>query len=220
MKPLSKRLRAVLAHLGGTRVLYDVGTDHAYLPIAAVRKKGVESVIAVDNKPGPLSIAQKNVRDAGLEDKITLKLTEGLDSMSETVDTLTIAGLGGHTAARVVREGDIENTVRLIIQPNDHAEAVRALCDGSDLAIVDETFVIERNRLYVIIVMERGTMTLTERERVFGPVLLRKRDEAYMTYLESQRERLISTLQNIPDKETTALNEKLAMLEAILNERK
>lgn len=220
MRLHSKRLLSVLSHLEDTRVLYDVGTDHAYLPIAAVREKGVEHAIAVDNKLGPLSRAEKNVAEAGLSQAITLKHTEGLEALTDDVDTVVAAGLGGPTIYNVIHEADLKHVKRLVLQPNDHAEMVRMLCDMRHLEIVDETYAIERGKLYPVIVMEEGNMTLTESERYYGPILTTKREKPYMRHLIEEYARLLVTIEQVPAKDKLPLITKKALLEEIFYERK
>ncbi|MFP4078685.1 MAG: tRNA (adenine(22)-N(1))-methyltransferase [Candidatus Izemoplasmataceae bacterium] len=220
MRLHSKRLRAILDHLRDTRVLYDVGTDHAYLPIAAVKELGVEKAIAVDNKLGPLSRAEKNVEEADLSHAIGLKHIDGLQALTDDVDTVVVAGLGGHTIYNVIHEADLKHVKRFVLQPNDHPEMVRMLCDIRPLAIIEETYAIERDTFYPIIVMEEGSMTLSESERYYGPILIQKREKAYMRELIKEYARLLIMIEQVPQRDKLPLITKKALLEEIFYERK
>ena len=48
----------------------DVGSDHAYLPIALLQEGKIEAAIAGEVVEGPYQSALQNVADNGLEDKI------------------------------------------------------------------------------------------------------------------------------------------------------
>ncbi len=220
MRLHSKRLRAVLDELDDTKVLYDIGTDHAYLPIAAVSEQGIRGAIAVDNKLGPLSRAEANILEAGLTDHIILKHTEGLKALTNEVDTVTATGLGGKNIYETVKESDLKNVKKLIFQPQDAYEKVRELCDVRRLKITKETFVVDKGILYPIIVMEEGTMTLSETELYYGPLLIKERDPVYLDSLIREYARLLVTIEKVPGAERIPLIAKKSLLEAILYERK
>ena len=67
---LSKRLSLCAKYTKGFTNLADIGTDHAMLPIHAIRKGYVSKAQAIDNKQGPFVVAYGNIKDARLEDKI------------------------------------------------------------------------------------------------------------------------------------------------------
>lgn len=52
---LSKRLRAVADLVPGGTVPADVGTDHAYIPIALVEEGKIPRALAMDINQGPLT---------------------------------------------------------------------------------------------------------------------------------------------------------------------
>ena len=56
----------------------DVGTDHAYVPIYLVREGRIPCAIASDVNIGPLERAREHVCENGLEDKIDLRISNGL----------------------------------------------------------------------------------------------------------------------------------------------
>jgi tRNA (adenine22-N1)-methyltransferase len=220
MRLHSKRLRAVLRELDDTEVLYDIGTDHAYLPIAAVSEQGIRGAIAVDNKLGPLSRAEANISEAGLTDHIILKHTSGLSALTKDVDTVTASGLGGNTIYEAIKESDLKNVRKFIFQPQDAYEKVRELCDVRRLKITKETFVIDKGILYPIIVMEEGQMTLSETERYYGPLLIKQRAPEYLDHLIREYARLLVTIEKVPGKERIPLIARKSLLEEILYERK
>ena len=73
----------------------DVGTDHGYLPIYLVEKEICPKAICADIAKGPLKSAEKNIEDANLADKISLRLGNGLMVLAEgEADCVTICGMG------------------------------------------------------------------------------------------------------------------------------
>ena len=103
MIKLSPRLLAA-AHCVpcGARVI-DVGTDHGKLPVWLVQNNIASHVWAGDIRPGPLSSAQALIEAEHLADKISVRLTDGLQGFSEAdCDTVTICGMGGENIAEIL----------------------------------------------------------------------------------------------------------------------
>ena len=93
---LDGRLRLTAEMVPAGARVADVGCDHARLPIALVRSGRCSSVIASDLRQGPLLSAQENIARAGLEDKISLRLSYGLDGIAPgEADCVVMAGMGG-----------------------------------------------------------------------------------------------------------------------------
>ncbi len=215
---ISKRLQAVLAHVTGCRVLYDVGTDHARLPIEAVKRRLCEKAYAVDNKQGPLQEAVRNISAAGLEDYIEARLSEGVEDLAEDVECITIAGLGGKSIHGMLT-GRRLPIKRLVLQPNNHPEVVRTLTQEGRLRIVDEDAIEENGVVYPILVFEPGEQTLSQKALWIGPILMHKRPEVYRQALRDEKAFLERLLEDIPHKQARLpLERKRALLEEVLHE--
>ena len=83
MVKLSKRLKQIADFVPMGTVIADIGTDHALLPSYLVQERIVPAAIAVDVSPGPLEIAQKQVRALLLADKISVRLGDGLKRLAQ-----------------------------------------------------------------------------------------------------------------------------------------
>lgn len=148
-----KRLPALASFVrAGVRVA-DIGTDHALLPVYLVQSGHNPCALASDVRRGPLSRAAETVARAGLEDKITLRLADGLAGAEDfSPQDIIIAGMGGEliasllAAAPMVRSAD----VRLILQPMTHSDRLRAWLWSNGFTIEREAAVAE-DRLYEII---------------------------------------------------------------------
>jgi len=216
---LSKRLRTVLDHLKKGRVLYDVGSDHAYLPIAALKEGVVQKAYAVDNKLGPLEAARKTAKQEAPGSALKLLHSEGIDDLPDEADLLSIAGLGGKTIHKILDRKHHKNLKRMVLQPNNHPEMVRFLTRSNALKIVEEDVVEENGELYIVIVLERGEQTLSAKELWGGPVLMQKRPAAYKEALEKEHGFLSRLIEDIPDEDARKpLQEKKALLEEVLYE--
>ncbi len=217
---LKPRLSTCLGYLTPYRVLYDVGTDHAYLPIVAVKEKHIEKAYAIDNKKGPLKQAEKNINAHELREQITPILSNGLDALTDDVDVVVIAGMGASAIYTILHSKNYKNVKRFILQPNAHSHLVRSLCETEALKIVDETVVEEDGIYYPILIIERGNQKLTKHERAFGPVLLKKRTEAFLTMLKNEETYLETLIQTIPnDRAKKRHQERLKLIKEVLDER-
>ena len=106
---LSNRLDLVASFVPAGARLLDVGSDHAYLPIALLQEGKIEAAIAGEVVEGPYQSALQNVADNGLEDKIEVRLANGLAAFEPTdgISCITIAGMGGRLII-VVEHGSQE----------------------------------------------------------------------------------------------------------------
>ncbi len=80
---LSNRLDLVASFVPAGARLLDVGSDHAYLPIALLQEGKIEAAIAGEVVEGPYQSALQNVADNGLEDKIEVRLANGLAALNQ-----------------------------------------------------------------------------------------------------------------------------------------
>lgn len=153
MLKLSKRLTAAAQLLRGGLTV-DIGTDHAYLPAFLVQSGKCERCIASDIGRGPLLNAAKTVENCGLEDRIELRLSDGLNEISpDEAEEIAICGMGGNlieeilTAAPwVKREG-----MHLCLQPMTHFENVRAYLFSNGFEIGKETVCFDEGRFYLTV---------------------------------------------------------------------
>ena len=163
---LSERLEAILELLSedSQSLLLDVGCDHGYICIEAVRRGLTELAIAADINKGPLSGASDNIRRAELSDRISTELSNGLkDIPSELIRdkkgrgkaTLLIAGMGGALITDILRSAGEDRLLlldRLILSPQSEPELVRHfLVDGGHYHIRDERHVLDEGKYYVLI---------------------------------------------------------------------
>ena len=65
-------------------ILADIGTDHAYVPIALVQRQKIKGAIAMDINEGPLARAQEHIRAARLEEYIQTRLSAKPASTAST----------------------------------------------------------------------------------------------------------------------------------------
>ncbi|NLT95286.1 MAG: SAM-dependent methyltransferase [Clostridia bacterium] len=191
MVKLSKRLKRIADYVPMGTVVADIGTDHALLPSFLVQERLVPAAVAVDVSPGPLEIAQKQVRALLLADRISVRLGDGLTVINPgEVQTVVIAGMGGATIKKILTQSPqvVDKLQRLILQPNVAAEFIRSWALHNNWKIIDEEIVFEDGRFYEIIVLEPGKMELEDDIFLFlGPKLVEKFHPLLVDYLKRQK---------------------------------
>lgn len=214
---LSTRLGAVASFVQQDAILADIGSDHAYLPCHLVKAGRIAKAIAGEVVRGPFESAVKNVRKKGLADEITVRLANGLEAIhdSDGVDTISIAGMGGPLISSILSEGNekLHNVKRIIAQPNIHASSIREWAVQNGWKIIDEQILKEDNKIYEILVLEKGRAQYDELEMMVGPYLLEKKSDIFIEKWQRESDewkRVLTSLKSAGN--TNEINEKKEQL--------
>lgn len=198
---LSKRLEAVASFVPTGAVVADIGSDHAYLPCYLIHNRIASRAVAGEVVKGPYESAVRQVKLEGLQDKITVRLADGLKAVQESdeVDTITIAGMGGPLIVSILEKGQavLNSATRLILQPNIHAKAIREWALANHWAILDEVILKEDEKIYEILVLQRGDMELTEQEIHLGKHLIAKKSPVFIEKWSNEADNLKRVLSSI-----------------------
>lgn len=150
---LDNRLFLCAENVRPGKIVADVGTDHAYLPIYLVENKTIPHAIATDLREGPLLNAEKNILKYNLETKIETRLSDGLNEVNpEEVDDIVIAGMGGELIAKIVaRASWLKDTSKhLVLQPMSAEQELREFLAREKFKIVSEKAVVSYGKVYTV----------------------------------------------------------------------
>ena len=94
---LSMRLERVAAHVPLGARLADIGSDHAYLPVALLRRGLITAAVAGEVALTPFHAAQRTVNDNDLQGQISVRLADGLAAIrpDDGISAITLCGMGG-----------------------------------------------------------------------------------------------------------------------------
>ena len=146
---LDIRLRAAADMVPVGARLADIGSDHAYLPIALCLENKIEYALASDINEGPVSAARANVLKNGLAERITVTRADGLDGAEDFApDCITVLGMGGELIVSILDKAKwIRNKgVTLVLQPMTHAEILSNYLAENGFEILDESIVRDGGR--------------------------------------------------------------------------
>ena len=191
---LRKRLEMVSKMVREGVIAADIGTDHAYLPIFLVEKGICPSALAADVVPGPLKNAQKNIALHRLEDKISTRLSDGLDELRPNdADDFIFAGMGGTLIVELLERTDWikDRSKRFIFQPMSHGEDVRKFLCENGFEIICEDACTDSGRIYIALCAEyTGVITKPPVSFYYTGRLSECENDEAKLYLARQTERL------------------------------
>lgn len=191
---LSIRLKKIADFVPDGGVVADVGTDHGHLPIYLVSLHKNTGAIAMDVRPGPLSRAQQAVRVHGLQDKIELRLADGLAALKPgEADTVVIAGMGGALIQKILGEGMHmwDSVGHWILSPQSEIGETRHWLEDHGFSILKEDMVLDAGKYYVVMDAVRGSMHYDQEfEYAYGQKLIRSSHPVLRAFLEQELEKL------------------------------
>ena len=195
---INNRLKLVGDYVDKGSIPLDIGCDHAKLSIYLLKEKNFPFVYASDNKIGPLNQARENVNYYNLADKIELIKADGLNSLNDKIDTITVTGMGGLTINKMFLENKnkLTNIKTIILSPNNFIKEVRETINKLGYYLKDEELVEESNKLYHILVFSKGNKTYSDKELYLGPILMTKNKEIIKKYYRNELSNLNNLLLN------------------------
>lgn len=211
MITLDSRLSLCASFVRQDSKLADIGTDHAYLPVWLCQNGVCKSAIAADINPEPLSRGQLTIAQAGLEDKIKTRLSDGLKSISaDEADDIVIAGMGGELIAKIILDCEYsrDKDKRFILQPMTKSELlIERLCQNG-FEILSQDCCVASNKCYTVLLVQ-----YSGEKRAYSEVypyiceLKPKENETHLRFIKAHIERLLKKANG--DASFAVLAEKL-----------
>lgn len=217
---LSNRLLAVAELAAAGHCLADVGTDHGYIPIYLIEQGRFDCALAMDVNEGPLLRAEENRNLHGMEDRIQLRLSDGVQSMQEgEADTVVIAGMGGGLVMKILTEGEevLKSVKALVLQPQSELYRVREFLEEHAYRIEAEHMILEDGKYYPMMRVVHGKAEpMDALEKKYGPLLLKEKHPCLRQFL-CREETVYETIrQNLLLQTGEKAKERLSQVEAEL----
>lgn len=228
---LSNRLKQITKFLPEGAKFADIGSDHAYLPIAVCLKDPTARAIAGELNQGPYQAAVDHVTKYHLSGQIKVIKGDGLDVIANHhLSQVVIAGMGGSLIRSILERGKdrLVQIERLILQPNVDSQHIREWIEENNYTLVDEVILEEDGHIYEILIADQAIdqqiSKLTEQERLFGPFLLKKRDSIFKQKWQSELnnyQRIIKQMERAKQPDLQKINdyrEQLSWIERVLSD--
>ena len=220
MIKLSKRLK-IIHDMVPPSVVADIGSDHGKLMIALVQSGKVKKGFAVENKEGPFERLRSNLIRYKVNEQITPLFSDGIKDITRDVGTIVIAGMGGQTIVKILKDHPekLVSVQTIIIDAHTAVPLARKEISQMGFAIADEQIVKEDGIFYEIIKFIKADIAaLTNEDLEFGPIL---RHQKSATFKEKYQDRIneidnIIAKGNLPASRIASLNEEKHKLERYL----
>lgn len=199
---LSDRLEKVVSFVDPTEKAADIGTDHGYVPVELVRRGIVSGAYAMDVKKGPLSRAEQHIKMAGLENKIELRLSDGLAGLKPgEAEAVIIAGMGGELIIHILEQGKElwDSVEQWILSPHSEIHKVRRWLYENGFPIEKEAMIREEDKFYAVFrAGKRGTGTLEDDgmqeeqwDFRYSRLLMDAKDPIFKEFLKDEEKKLV-----------------------------
>ena len=206
---LSDRLESIIGLVPEGLVCADIGCDHGFISIELVSRGICPSVIGMDLREGPLERARDNVRAAGLQDRIDLRLSDGFEGIRPgEVRTAVIAGMGGMLIRDIIEKGMpvIKQMEAFVVQPQSNIPEFRNYLRRNGFEIIRNNVVLDAGKYYFPMKIrytgvcdETAGDTITPEDR-YGADLIME-DRGLSTYLEYEIDSLGNILERLLEQE-------------------
>ncbi|WPO97951.1 tRNA (adenine(22)-N(1))-methyltransferase TrmK [Pseudomonas sp. HR96] len=225
---LSRRLQLVAAHIPPGARLADIGSDHAYLPVALLRRGAISAAVAGEVALTPLRAAQRSVEHNDLQALISVRLADGLAALEpgDGITAVSLCGMGGETIRDILEQGKarLNGRERLVLQPNGGEQPLRQWLLGNGYRILAEEILRENRFDYEIIVAERAEEVRYSAEQLyFGPRLMAVRSPAFLDKWQRALRRKRQTLaglanarQELVEEQRRGLQQEIGWIEGML----
>ena len=198
---LSGRLQTVAESVLSKGVVADIGCDHGFTSIYLIEKQMAERIIAMDVNKGPLERAKEHIIQYGMQDKISLRLSDGAKELKPgEVDTLLISGMGGALICRILQQSEeVTRTAKeLVLSPQSEIHLVRRLLHKMGFMIADEKMIFDQGKYYNVIRAVPGSeVYLEELDYIYGKRLIEKRDAVFQSFMQKEAERVAKVLSGM-----------------------
>ena len=147
---INDRLKKIGDLVEANSFCLDVGCDHAFLDIYLVKKNKNIKAIASDIAEGPVEAAKQNIKREKLENKIEVRIGNGLDTYSDEVNTIIISGMGGRNMIGIFKRHleVLKKVDTIILSPNNYQIDVKKFLISNGFYIDNEEFVKDKKFIY------------------------------------------------------------------------
>lgn len=214
------RLETILDIIKDASSVADIGCDHAYLSILLARSGNASKIICADISEGPLAKAKKNILRFGLEDKIELRLGDGLAPIGEgEAECIVIAGMGANVISKILSDSEkiARSTKFIVLQSMTGVEDLRQFLYENGYEIIAENLVREDRRIYSVMTIKSGKKhSYTPLDLFISPALRCGDEPLFDEYFVKQKNRIMKAYEGM--KKSVRSNTEIEYYKKLIDE--
>lgn len=219
-----QRVEEIVSHVVNSDICADVGCDHGYIGQTILKTGRAKKVIFTDVSSKCLKKAEELVDNDIRLGKAKAVVCDGLTGVTDEVDTVVIAGMGGEEIIKILSECLPRLRVKtLVLQPMKNSDKLRAyLLDGGFSLIRDYTF-MDAGKYYDLIKAQKTDDKIkpySVDELLFGRENLLVKGADFISRCKKEIEDLTlwRSNANICEKTASEFDEKIKKLKNIIGE--
>jgi tRNA (adenine22-N1)-methyltransferase len=199
----SERMEGILSLIPKSEIIIDVGTDHAYIPEAIIKRNISKKVIGTEINQKPYLKAKEYVNMINLDDSIEIRKGDGLHVIDEDeLKVVIVAGMGGLLINKIIKENlsKFQDNDIIITQPMNAVDKNRKFLDENDFEIIDEILCKEDHHYYSIIKAKyrRGYKSSQKNiQYITNEILFKKRDKYIEEFINKKIKKNNIIIENI-----------------------
>lgn len=214
---LSKRLQRIVNQIQGS-CLADIGCDHGYVVIEALKQNKVKKAYACDVAPLPLENAQRNIEAAHLQNRAQCLLMNGIESLPKDVDCIVMAGMGGSLMIDILERGKVRVGTRFYLSCHKDTPLLRKYLLQHGFSIEKEWIIQEDRHFYPLIqcvYTRKPCLKVSEKELYYGVSLEFDKDAG--SYLENEKKKWTKIFQQMPPSKRKEAQIRLQYINELLD---
>lgn len=217
----SKRIEFIVSNLEKVTTLADIGTDHGYVPLLALRNELCEKAIACDINKEPLAKGKLNAILEGIDDKIEFRLGNGFEPLKiNEVEEVVIAGMGGNLIRDIIQKdlNKVASCNYLVLIPAQNPEVLREYLYKNDFEVIKEDLCFDEGIYYELFKVRKSEGQATELDSIYyeiSPMLLRSKHPLMKEYIDYKIDEYNRILGFITDDSESAIKRKAEVSEKI-----
>ncbi|HCX04296.1 MAG TPA: hypothetical protein DHM42_07385 [Clostridiales bacterium] len=199
----SERMEGILSLIPKSEIIIDVGTDHAYIPEAIIKRNISKKVIGTEINQKPFLKAKEYVNMKNLDDSIEIRKGDGLHVIGgDELKVVIVAGMGGLLINRIIKENlsKFQDNDIIITQPMNAVDKNRKFLNENNFEIIDEILCKEDHHYYSIIKAKyrRGyKSSQNDIQYITNEILFKKRDTYIEEFINKKIEKNNIIIENI-----------------------
>ncbi len=209
---MTERINKIIELLPKSTTLADIGCDHGYVSLGALKSGKAKEVIFSDISKECLKKAQELLKDYVDSGVAFGVVSDGFKNLPP-VDTAVIAGMGGEEIIKIISSVKILPD-NFVLQPMKNVDKVRVCAVKLGYKILfDRVFFFDK-KYYDYVVLTKGEDELTEDEITFGRTNIETKNEDFLSKLNEQKKLLENILkENLSEGEKENKRELLKRIE-------